>query len=100
MSRRLLLIRDRADHVEQLGWDSKREGDGLARAAELERLHHRLQFRLGVRPELGEREEAAHDVAQTVGGLVVARLRAERAAQTAVDVTAGREPGSSARRCR
>src|SRR5207247_1194876 len=82
-----------ADRVQYLCGHRKRQSDGFAAAAEFERLQHGLVFRFRAGLHFGERHESADDVTQIRGGLLVARLGSNDAANTAVDVAAHREPG-------
>src|SRR2546425_7620848 len=81
-----------ADRVKYLHGHRKRKSHRFARAAEFERLQHGLEFWFRAGLQLGERHEPADHVTQIRGGLFVARLGSDDAADAAVDVTAHREP--------
>ena len=57
----------------------ERERHGLAGAGQLERVDERRGSRVRLRLHPAEREDAADDVAQVLGGRVVARFGAEGA---------------------
>src|SRR6185503_15208779 len=73
-------------------WNGKREGDRLARAGELQRLDERRRPGVGLGLHPGKAEEATHDVAKVLGGLIIARFGAKAALQPAIDVPGGGEP--------
>src|SRR5436190_23178649 len=74
--------------VEDFSRHRERQRDGLAGAAQFERLHHQLSARVGPGLHLRQPHEPANDVAKVVGGLVVARFGANGRPQSAVDVAA------------
>src|SRR5262249_10817836 len=90
--RQFVSMSNGTDGVDHLRRHGKAERYGLARASKLERLQHDLHLGLGTGLQLGERHDAAHEVAGVVGGLFVARRGANDAANPAVDVARDREP--------
>ena len=85
---RKAVVERAANRVEDFSRHRERQRDRLAGAAQFERLHHQLSARVRSGLHLRQPHEPADDVAEIVGGLVVARFGANGRPQSAVDVAA------------